>query len=74
MDLVDRVSKAVVVVGSTVELEEVVDGVGEEKIVKFRGFSLVVAFKVVFFEFFPFSRSVGDRDVATQVRELILRF
>ena len=65
--IVGHFSGAMIVLEGDVGLEKVAGGVGEEKTAKNGENSLVVAFVVVIFEFFPFLRSVGDRDMATNV-------
>lgn len=52
------------VVEGIVESERVADDVCEEKLAENGKISLVVAFVVVIFEFFPFLRTAGDCDMA----------
>jgi hypothetical protein len=73
--IVDRVSRAPVMVGSAGKFEGVPDDVGDEKIVMFCEISLasVVALVVHVVVFFSFPGSAGVCDEATQVGELISR-
>ncbi len=63
--VVDRVSRAVVLVEGADKSEAAVDSVANERTVKSCEISLVPARVVPIFEFFPFSESAGDCDVAT---------
>jgi hypothetical protein len=67
--VVDRFSRAVVVVEGAVEFVEVTDSVGEEKMGTFGAISPVEPN----FAFFLFSESARERDVATQVGQPISR-
>ena len=56
-----------VILDSASEFGTVADDVGNEKMAKFWDISLVVAPVVQIIVFFPFLKSAGDRDMATQV-------
>ena len=69
--IVDRVSRAVVVLNDAGEFEMVADDGGDEKTAKFCEISLGRAFVVQIPMFFPFSSSARGCDVATRVGEPI---
>jgi len=69
--VVDRVSRAVVIVDDVAEFVEVTDGIGAEKIVLYDEILLKLPLGDPIFAFFLFPKGAGDCDVATHVVGLV---